>query len=68
MKELEPGIVVHTYNSRTLEAEAGGLQLQGQAGLYSETLHKKMNGRVDTITTFTELKRIIKDYYKQLHS
>jgi hypothetical protein len=31
-------VVVHTYNHRTQETGAGRSQVQGQAGLYSETL------------------------------
>jgi hypothetical protein len=31
-----PGMVVHTCNPSTLEAEAGGLQVQGQPGLYTK--------------------------------
>jgi hypothetical protein len=35
------GAVVHFCNPSTLEAEAGGLQFQGQHGLHSEKLSQK---------------------------
>jgi hypothetical protein len=34
----QPGVVVHACNPSTLNIEAGGLRVQGQAGLYSKTL------------------------------
>jgi hypothetical protein len=34
---------VQAYNSSTWEAEAGGLQVQGQPGLYNETLSQNNN-------------------------
>jgi hypothetical protein len=37
----EQGVVVHAFNPSTQEAEAGGLQVQGQPGLHSETLPHK---------------------------
>lgn len=33
---MKPDIVLHTYNPSTKEAKAGGLQFQGQHGVYSE--------------------------------
>jgi hypothetical protein len=35
--EVEIGMVGHVCNFSTLEAEAGGLGVQGQLGLYRET-------------------------------
>jgi hypothetical protein len=37
-----PGMVVHICNHSTQEAEAGGLKVQGQTGLPSETLFQKI--------------------------
>jgi hypothetical protein len=34
--------VVHTSNPSTLEAEAGGSQVQDQPGLHSQTLSQKV--------------------------
>jgi hypothetical protein len=34
------GMVVHTCNPSTWEAEAGGLRVQSQPGLHSNTLPK----------------------------
>ena len=34
-----PGTVAHTCNPSTLEAETGGLQVQGQSQEFSETLN-----------------------------
>jgi hypothetical protein len=44
-----PGVVVHTLNSSTQEVKAGGSQVQGQPGLYSESLSqkKKKHKRLD---------------------
>jgi hypothetical protein len=39
------GIVAHVCNPSTGEAEAGGLRVQGQSGLYSETLSQKIPTR-----------------------
>jgi hypothetical protein len=36
--QIKPDTVVHFCNPITWEVEAGGLQVQGQPGLYSETL------------------------------
>ena len=39
---MEPGVVLHTFNPRTQEAEGGrSLWVQGQPGLYGETLSQK---------------------------
>jgi hypothetical protein len=38
---LKLDVVVHTCNLSTEEAEAGGLQVQGQPGLYNKTLSLK---------------------------
>jgi hypothetical protein len=38
-----PGVVAHTCNLSTREAEAGGSQVQGQPRPYSETLTQKTN-------------------------
>jgi hypothetical protein len=35
--------MIRAYNHSTPEAEAGGLQIQGQPGLHSETLSQKRN-------------------------
>jgi hypothetical protein len=40
-KNHEPGLLVYTCNSSTWEAETGGLQIQGQPGLHSESLSQK---------------------------
>lgn len=37
----ELGVVLHVYNPSTLEAETGGSQVWGWAGLHSETLSEK---------------------------
>jgi hypothetical protein len=37
------GMVVHTFNLSTQEAEAGGSQVGGQSGLHSKTLSQKTN-------------------------
>jgi hypothetical protein len=37
---MELSVVMHTCNSSTQEAEAGGLRVPGQPGLHSETLAK----------------------------
>jgi hypothetical protein len=34
-------MVVHIYNTSTLEVEAGGLGIRGQSGLHSENLLKR---------------------------
>jgi hypothetical protein len=39
--KVQLGIKLHAYNPSTLEAEAGGSQVQGQPGLHSETLFQK---------------------------
>jgi hypothetical protein len=46
VKHAEPGVVVHTSNPSTSEAETGGLQVQGQTMLHSETLSQKSSKRV----------------------
>jgi hypothetical protein len=38
-------MVVYTYNPSTQEAKAGGLSVQGQSGLYGETLSQKLKKR-----------------------
>jgi hypothetical protein len=35
-------MVGHTYNPSTQDTEAGGVQVQGQRGLYTETLPQKI--------------------------
>jgi hypothetical protein len=35
---MYPGVVTHTYNPHTWEAEAGGSEVQSQPGLHSEIL------------------------------
>jgi hypothetical protein len=35
-KPMRPGVVVHSYNPSTWEAEAEGLRVQGQLGLYND--------------------------------
>jgi hypothetical protein len=40
---LKPSVMVQVCNPSTREAKAGGLQVQGQPGLYSETLSQKLN-------------------------
>jgi hypothetical protein len=35
------GMVVHTYNSSTQEAEVGGLRVRGQPGLHSEVMSQQ---------------------------
>jgi hypothetical protein len=42
-KSLLSDMEVQAYNSSTWEAEAGGLQVQGQPGLYNETLSQNNN-------------------------
>jgi hypothetical protein len=43
-EEKNPGLVAHTYNPTTIqEAEAGRLQVPGQAGLLNKTLSQKTN-------------------------
>jgi hypothetical protein len=37
MYTIKPGMVVHTYNPSTWEAEAGGLSLKSKPGLQSES-------------------------------
>jgi hypothetical protein len=37
-KEVSQVWLVHTFNPSTQEAEVGGLQVQGEPGLYSESL------------------------------
>jgi hypothetical protein len=39
--EEEPGMVVHTCNLSTQEAEAGGSQVQDQPGLLGKILSKR---------------------------
>jgi hypothetical protein len=41
LKSRNPGVLVHTFNPSTLEAEAGGSQARGQPGQYSERLSWK---------------------------
>jgi hypothetical protein len=51
MAKLKPGVVVHSFNPSTQEAEAGGFLssrpawstelVPGQPGLYKETLSQK---------------------------
>jgi hypothetical protein len=36
--ELQPGVVVHTYNSSIQQTEAGGSPVEGQPGLHSKTI------------------------------
>ena len=53
--ESKPGVVAHTFNSSTWEAEAGGFLssrptwstkwIPGQPGLYRETLSQKTRGK-----------------------
>jgi hypothetical protein len=46
----EPGIVVHSYNPSTLEAEAKVSWVQGQPGLHSKTKqNKKVNLRIASL-------------------
>lgn len=40
-KRLQPGVVVHTSNPGTWEAEAGGSGVQGQFGLHGKALSHK---------------------------
>jgi hypothetical protein len=40
-KKSEESVVTHIYNPSTQEAEAGGLQVQCQPELYSETLSER---------------------------
>jgi hypothetical protein len=40
-ENLKPCVVVHADNPSMWEAEAGGLQVQGQLGLHSMTLSQK---------------------------
>jgi hypothetical protein len=42
----ELGLVAHMYNPSTWEAEVGGLEVQTQPGLHSETLFKKKKKRI----------------------
>jgi hypothetical protein len=37
-RKRKPGVVIHTYNSITHEAETGGFGVLGHPGLYDETL------------------------------
>jgi hypothetical protein len=37
-------VKVHTSNSSTREAKEGGSQVQGQPGLYGDTLYQKEEG------------------------
>jgi hypothetical protein len=39
------GVVIHSCNPSTQEAEAEGLRVQGQPGLHSKTLFQKIKGR-----------------------
>jgi hypothetical protein len=39
-----PGVVIHDCNSSTQESEAGGLRVQGQPRLHSQTLKKLRAG------------------------
>jgi hypothetical protein len=40
----EPGVVVHTSNTSTQEAEVGGWRVQGQPRLHREILSQKRKG------------------------
>lgn len=42
-----PGTVAHACNTNTREAEAGGLQVQGQGGLYSNICFRNNNNNDD---------------------
>ena len=33
--------MIHTFQSSTVDLETGGLEVQGQSGLYGETLSQK---------------------------
>jgi hypothetical protein len=39
--DSQPGMVIHTFASSTLEIEAGGPRVQGQPGLHTKTVSKK---------------------------
>jgi hypothetical protein len=45
IRSFNPSMVIHTYNPNNREAEAEGLGVQGQHGLYSKTLsqNKQIN-------------------------
>jgi hypothetical protein len=43
-RPMELGMVVHICNPSTQETEAGGVKVQGQSGLHSETFSKKRKG------------------------
>jgi hypothetical protein len=39
--DIKPDMMVHAFNPSTREAEAEGIQVGGQHGIYNETLSKK---------------------------
>jgi hypothetical protein len=49
---FNPGMVVQAYTPSTWEAEAGGSRVQGQPGVHSETVSKKLS--VDYKDNFQE--------------
>lgn len=40
---FKSGVVAHAYNPRTWEPEAGRSRVQGQPGLYCDTLSQKQH-------------------------
>lgn len=43
---VRPDTAVHTFNSNTGDAEAGGLRVRGQPGIYSKIFFLKIKGNI----------------------